>query len=197
MKRKPTNIRQAEIKRAVLSIIKRDGLKNMSTKNLAKETGISEGAIFRHFSSKKEIISSIIEDVKTDLLGNLRKIAVSDALPPERLYKLLCATITYLTENNGITILLFSEASHDNDREMLENLSHIFNTQRQLVSKIILDGISEGIWDESASVEDLSKLYMGIPITLNIELILNKETFHKEHFCRRMTNLIERALKKS
>lgn len=196
MIRKTTDIRQEEIKKAFLNIIYRDGLKNLSTRNLAKGVGISEGAIFRHFASKADIILSIIDDVQKDLIEKLRAISLESTEPPRRLLKYLCKTITYLIENKGITILLFSEATYDNDKELLDKLNFIFNSQKQLVGKIISDGIAMGIWDESVSAEDISTLYMGIPITLNIELILGNENFQKENFCTRMHDLLLRMLNK-
>jgi len=93
-------------------------------------------------------------------------------------------------------MLLFSEAAYGNDKELIAKLNYIFNSQKQLAGKIISDGIAEGIWDESVSVEDFTTLYMGIPITLNIELILNKENFHKDNFCIRMHELLMRILKR-
>ena len=196
MTRKPTEIRKEEIKAAVLNIIRTEGIKSISTKNLAKHAGISEGAIFRHFKSKRDIIIAIIDDVAEDLIENLRKISLESSLPPERLFKFLCSTVSYLTDNNGITILLFSEASHANDAEMMEKLAYIFNSQRKLAGKIVLDGIAQGIWDESVSVEDVTLFYMGIPITLNINLILSQGIFNKEDFCKKMMVLMERILKK-
>jgi len=196
MTRKPTDIRQEEIKTAVLSIINREGLKKLSTKNMAKEVGISEGAIFRHFHSKKEIILAIMDDVMENLVEELRKIALKKTSPAKRMFELLCKTVTFLIENKGITMLLFSEASYNNDKDLLEKLNNIFDTQTRLISKIISDGIVSGIWDESVAVEDFASLYMGIPITLNIELILNNYDFIAENFCKKMNNLLLRILKK-
>ena len=71
MTRKTTDIRQEEIKQAVLDIIYTDGLKNLSTHNLAKRIGMSEGSIFRHFPTKQDIILSIINDVQNDFIGQL------------------------------------------------------------------------------------------------------------------------------
>lgn len=196
MVRKTTDIRQEEIKSAVLSIIFREGLKKVSTKNIAKEVGISEGSIFRHFSSKKDIILAIMDDVKNDLIESLRSISLKNSSPTDRLYQYLCRTITYLIEYKGITILLFSEASYVNDEEMIGKLSYIFNNQKQLAAKIVSDGIALGTWDEGISAEDFSSLYMGIPISLNIEMVLNKNDVDPENFCKRMFNLILKILEK-
>jgi len=107
MARKNTDIRQEEIKQAVLDIIFTDGLKNLSTSNLAKRIGMCEGSIFRHFPTKQDIIISIIDNVQNDFIGQLRVIANSSQPLAERLQKILCATVNYLTDNKGITMLLF------------------------------------------------------------------------------------------
>ena len=195
MTRKSTEVRKEEIKLAVLQIIRTEGIKSVSTKNLAKYTGLSEGAIFRHFKSKRDIIISIIDDVATNMLGNLKQIAENKKIPDKRLLEFLCSNITYLTEHKGITILLFTEASHSNDTEMIEKLNHIFNYQRQLVSGIISDGIEMGIWDKNISIEDVTQFYMGIPTTYSINLVLTREDPRSNEFCSRMILLIERMLK--
>lgn len=196
MNKQSTEIRQEQIKQAVLDIIYTDGLKNLSTRNLAKRIGMSEGAIFRHFATKHDIILSIINDVQTDFIGSLRRIANTDQDAEERLRLFLCQTVNYLVQNKGITLLMFSEASHNNDDVLKSNLLQIFNHQKNLVSKIILDGIALGKWDESIPVEHIAMLYMGIPVSLNIELILNGGEFHADNFCQRMMVLLLKILNK-
>lgn len=196
MERQSTDIRQEQIKQAVLEIIYTDGLKNLSTRNLASHIGMSEGSIFRHFKTKQDIILSIITDVQTEFIGQLRKIATSVKEPGLRLHEYLCATVKYLTVNKGITMLLFSEASHNNDADLKNRLQQVFNQQKQLVSKIILDGIASGTWDESVPVENVAMLYMGIPISLNIELVLSGGEFHPDNFCNKMMQLLLKILNK-
>jgi len=194
MKRQSTQIRQEQIKQAVLDIIYTDGLNNLSTRNLAIHIGMSEGTIFRHFQSKRNITLSIIKDIQTDFIGALSIIANSDIEPEERLNRFLCQTVTYLTQNKGITMLMFSEASHNNDAALKDNLQQIFNNQKKLVSKIILDGIALGKWKENIPVENVAMLYMGIPVSLNIELIFNRSEFHINDFCSKMMRLMLKIL---
>ena len=196
MARKPTEVRKEEIKLAVLKIIREEGIKSVSTKNLAKYTKLSEGAIFRHFKSKRAIIISIIDDVAKDMVGGLEQIANSNITPKQRLFDYLCFHIKYLTEHSGITILLFTEASQQNDAEMIEKLNHIFNSQRKLVGKIIQEGIETNVWDNKINVEDVTFFYMGIPITYNINIVLSKNNSNYNGFCKRMLFLLERMLLK-
>ena len=93
-------------------------------------------------------------------------------------------------------MLIFSEASHNNDAALKSQLQKIFNSQKELVSKIILDGIKTGTWDDQIPVENLAMLYMGIPVSLNIELILSGGEFHTDNYCLRMMQLMLKILKK-
>lgn len=194
MTRETTDRRQEQIKKAVLEIIAEEGLHNISTRNLAKKIGFTEGAIFRHFHTKRDIIKGIMDDVANDLIGSLRSIILSPVKAEEKLYNYLCKNVTYLKENKGITILLFSEATHLGDKELKEKLYQILSEQKQFIIKIVKDGIAEGVWDKKVNPEDVAILYMGIPITLNIQLVLNKSGMNIENFCKRMFSLMLKTL---
>ena len=196
MSRETTDIRQEQIKKAVLEIISDEGLHNITTRNLAKRIGLTEGAIFRHFASKRDIIVGIMNDVAVDLVGSLRNIALKPENAEKKLYDYLCQNMKYLKENKGITILLFSEAAHLGDKELKEKLSQILMEQKQFIIKIIKDGIAEGIWNKNVHAEDVAAVYMGIPITFNIELVLNKSEVNLDAFCKRMYSVILKVLKK-
>lgn len=195
VQRKPSKTRRIEIKKTALDIIYSEGLKKLSTHHLAAKAGISEGTIFRHFNSKKEIIGSIVKDVKAMLVTRLHDIAMQDTAPDKRLEDFICYHMQYLKENKGITILLFTEASYQNNKELKEELDEIFHLQQKYFSKIILDGILNGIWSSDISTESLASLYMGIPIILNIEINLNP-VFKHDNFCYQMLTLILKTLKK-
>ena len=196
MARETTDIRQEQIKKAVLEIIADEGLHNISTRNLAKKIGLTEGAIFRHFQTKRDIIKGIMDDVENDLIGSLRNIVLKADKAEDKLFNYLCRNVKYLKENRGITILLFTEATHLGDKQLKEKLNQILTEQKQFIIKIVKEGIAEGVWDKNINAEDVAVIYMGIPITLNIELVLNNKNMNLDNFCKRMYSLISKALKK-
>ena len=195
MTRETTDIRQEQIKKAVLEIIADEGLHNISTRNLAKKIGLTEGAIFRHFQTKRDIIKGIMDDVENDLIGSLRHIVLKADKAEDKLFNYLCRNVKYLKENRGITILLFTEATHLGDKQLKEKLNQILTEQKQFIIKIVKEGIAEGVWDKNINAEDVAVIYMGIPITLNIELVLNNKNMNLDNFCKRMYSLISKALK--
>jgi AcrR family transcriptional regulator len=195
IQREKTEVRQEQIKKALLEIIAEEGLQNISTRNLATRIGLSEGAIFKHFSTKKDIIYGIMEDVEKDLLAKLRKISLSSLDAETKLFNYLCANVLYLRENRGVTILLFSEATHLGDKHLKEKLSQILYQQKQFIIKIIKDGIADGVWNKEIEPEDFAMIYMGIPTSFNIDYILNKNYKDDSDFCQRMYKIILNALR--
>ena len=196
MERQSTDIRQEQIKQAVIDIISTDGLKNLSTRNLALRIGMSEGSIFRHFKTKKDIILSIFSDIQENFIGELKKIAWSDEEASIRLFKYLSATIQYHIDNKGINMLLFSEASYNNDPEFKQLLQQIFHDQKQFIIKIIQDGINTGIWNVNAQVESAALICMGIPVSMNMEMLIGKKSIQIEVFRNDMLQLLLKMLKK-
>ncbi len=196
MQRENTEIRQKQIKKAVLKILAEEGLHRLTTRNLAGQIGLSEGALFRHFKSKRDILLGIMDDVQLEMVEPLRQIASSDRPAPDRLSDFLRCHVRFLVENRGITILLFSEAAHFNDSALKGKMRTILLNLKQSVANIIRDGMAAGEWDPALQVEDVTILYMGIPIALNVELVLNPEGLRTENFCVRMEELIRRALYK-
>jgi AcrR family transcriptional regulator len=196
MARETTEARQKQIKKAVLDIIADEGLHNISTRNLAKRIGLTEGAIFRHFPTKRDILKGIMDDVANDLIGSLRNIVLSPSKAEEKLFEYLCRNVKYFSENKGIIMLLLSEATYTGDKELKAKLNEIRTEQKQFIIKMVKDGMSEGVWDKKVSPEDFALLYTGILITFNVELVLNKNEVNINSFCNRMYSLILKSLKK-
>lgn len=194
LKRQRSNIRRAQIKKAVLDIISEEGLHSISARNVAKRVGITDGAIFRHFKSKREIIKSIMTDVETELIEDLRSIVDSADGAEDRLYRFLYTHITYLVEHRGIAVLLFSEAAHLNFKQLRNQLRSILTEQKSMISKIIRDGVKEGTWRKKVNIDDASNLYMGILVFFNVKLFLTEKSVGVENYCKRMFNLMSDLL---
>ncbi len=194
--RKSGDERRKEIKQSILDIVFTDGIHKLSTRYLAQKVGLSEGALFRHYPNKLAMIEDIISDVKTEMIDKLKKIAYEYKPPQERLSKFITYTLTYLYRKKGITMILFTEASHQNDEGLKQKMNTIYKLQKQYFTKIVLDGIEQGLWDKTTNVESLARLYMGIPVTLNIEMILDPDKFDIGTFCKQMRNIILKVLTK-
>ncbi len=63
--------RQQEIIDHSIGLIARRGIQQLTIRNLAKEIGISDAAIYRHFASKQEILLAVLDVLERETLGRL------------------------------------------------------------------------------------------------------------------------------
>jgi AcrR family transcriptional regulator len=185
MARFSTDIRKEQIKEAALEIIYLDGISKFTTKRLAGKIGISEAAIFRHFSTKKEILLDILNDVETQLLASMKEIKQTKETAGVRLQKIVCHTIHYLVKNKGLSVLMLSEMAENCDPEIKCKVQSIFLGQRMIVEEIAVQGVEKGEIKSETDPHAFSLLYMGIPVGIQIELLINKSGFLEEGFCER------------
>ncbi len=105
-RRKPGDLRRREIADAALKIIAEQGLGRFTAMAIARETGLSDGALFRHFASKEDIVLAAIDRVE-EILFEAFPPAEDD--PVERLGAFFLRRVAVITENPGVARLVVSE----------------------------------------------------------------------------------------
>ena len=66
-------VRQQEIIEAAKNLISMRGMESVTIDAIADEVGLSEGAIYRHFNSKRQILNLLIDDIEFNLMKTLRE----------------------------------------------------------------------------------------------------------------------------
>ena len=121
MRRKDSEARKQEIIQATMEIVAEEGIQNLTVARLAKRIGITDGALYKHFSSKKEIIMAMVETIQHAFSTFMSpEVALYDD-PVEKLQNILRLHLEFLEHHRGVPRLLFSEAVHvgDNDTKQL------------------------------------------------------------------------------
>src|SRR5512138_400052 len=70
-KRENTDVRQQQIIDAAGRLIFKYGSEHLTVKRIAAEVGITEAAIYRHFKSKKSILSFLLSHIERVLLSDI------------------------------------------------------------------------------------------------------------------------------
>lgn len=104
--RKDADSRRREIADAALKVIAEQGLGRFTALAIAREVGLSDAALFRHFPTKEAIVLAAIARVEEQLLAHLPA-DVGD--PIERLGSFFEARIASIHENPGIARLVASD----------------------------------------------------------------------------------------
>jgi AcrR family transcriptional regulator len=106
------DIRRDQIMRAALRIIAGKGVSSLTTAALAREVGMSEANLYRHFRNKDEIYMATIGQVREMIQQNLKKVLAGSKDPVTILKRFFALQVKLMEENGGIIRLMFSEELH-------------------------------------------------------------------------------------
>jgi TetR/AcrR family transcriptional regulator len=106
MPRGPETSRKSAIADAILKIAAREGIGSLTMERLARELGVTSGALFRHFPSR----TSMLNEAASLAVARLEATFPPASLPPlERLQQFLVARSRLTADHGGIPQLVFSE----------------------------------------------------------------------------------------
>ncbi len=115
LRRKPAEDRKTEIIQALLGLADRIGPDRLTTNDIAREVGVTQAAIFRHFPTKAELWSGAGEVVADRLENAWTEALASHALPQERLRALIAAQLRQIEICPALPAILHSrELNVDN-----------------------------------------------------------------------------------
>ena len=104
--RKTADERKEQIATITLGIIVKEGIDKFTTSEIAKQAKISEGAIFRHFNTKSDIILYIIKSIEKKFVEG-RENFIGD--PLDRLGQFFQKRINVLFKNRNAMNVFFSD----------------------------------------------------------------------------------------
>jgi len=88
-----------KILEASLRLFSEKGIRETTIKDIAKEVGITEGAIYRHFKSKEEIVLGLFSSYSEELYNRLISVVKEEAPYKERFYKAVETFLSFAFEN--------------------------------------------------------------------------------------------------
>lgn len=154
--------RQLEILEAAGTILNEDGIGGLTTKNLAKRVGFTESALYRHYSSKEEILAALLQYLYASMEERLLPIAAMTGVAPEaRLRRLFGSQLEYLVEHPYFLIAIFSDGLLKYSPAIKERTLKIMSIMRSAVLRIIQDGQKSNVFVDHIPAEELTHILMG------------------------------------
>jgi AcrR family transcriptional regulator len=142
--RSSTEERQRQIIDAARKIIATRGMEDLRIRDLAKEVGISEAAIYRHFLSKKDILLWLIDDIERTLLDTVDRAASEKSEPLESLENVLKAHLSYAEQRRGVSLIVISETLRLADKSLRERMFEVVNRYLSRIEELLARGVKRG-----------------------------------------------------
>ncbi|MEA3499642.1 MAG: TetR/AcrR family transcriptional regulator, partial [Candidatus Marinimicrobia bacterium] len=153
--------RQAEITEVSINIIANKGIQNLTIKNISKEVGISEPAIYRHFKSKGDILLAILSFFKdsNSIALSTEKLKSENSL--KQIKTIYFNHFEQFISNRALTGVIFAEDIFKNDKRLIKKVNYIMELNHKVISEIIATGQKENEIRVDISVDQLTLIIMG------------------------------------
>ena len=127
MATKNSSKRKNEILQALALMLEKDPGERITTAKLAKEVGVSEAALYRHFPSKARMFEGLIEFTEEALFSRMNLIAKEQQELSVQCQQILGLVLTFASRNPGICRLLTGEALSGEHERLRGRISQLFN----------------------------------------------------------------------
>jgi len=138
--------RRTQILQAALACMARSGYAGTTMDDIAREAGLSKGALYWYFASKREVFLALMQDTLEKMTRQAGKFVADTTLSPsERLFGML-DTIGRLLEAEEEVLLVTMDfwAFSRHDAEFVELFRVMYGDFLRIMESVLAEGIASG-----------------------------------------------------
>ena len=167
-RRLPAQDRRRQIIESAREIFAGQSYAKVGTADLAKAVGISEPALYRYFSGKKELFLATLRSTAPKLLEIWQNISYDVEDPLETIWSIGVHYYDHLQSHSGNMKLQFQALSEADDPEVREALRENFEGFVKFVADTIDEGKRRGIVRRDVDSQLVAWQFLGIGLTLDL-----------------------------
>jgi len=161
-KHRSTLVRQKQIVDAARKVIIKYGSEHVTVRRIAKEVGFSEGAIYRHFKSKREILSLLADHIEDSLLGDITAGGAAGHTPLETLDLILRSHLSTIGQRRGVSFQVIAEIISLGDKKLNRKISNTINQYIDRLKELLSEAVKAGELREDVDLEGAATLLFGM-----------------------------------
>ncbi len=159
---KSTHVRKKQIMDAARKLIMRSGSEHVTVRNMAKEVGISEAAIYRHFKSKTEILSFLADSVADGLLHDIDMAGNVGFTSLDIIDEILRTHLSRIEQRRGLSFLVLAEIISFGDKSLNKKVSDNIQIYVDRLKLLLSDGVRAGLISPDVNLEAAALLLFGM-----------------------------------
>jgi len=145
-----------------LRLVDQVGVSGVTTKRIAREVGVVEGALYKHFNSKHEIFHRLLEVAEMQLRDKFAEMDERRLAPDQWLEGLFDYVVRYLEEFPGLYRIVFSDALYAEDNDLFWRFKTVTYELKDRAEQAIRSGAEAGLFRSGADPATWSILYLGM-----------------------------------
>jgi AcrR family transcriptional regulator len=160
--------RQSEIIHTAIKLIGEGGIQALTIKNLSAEIGIAESAIYRHFKSKTEVLSTLLDYLTSIIISHYNHTYRLNGSSIERIKEMIIGQLKIFAENPSYAIVILSDGLYKNERTLHNKIFELMENAKSTYIKIIDEGKCSGEVRNDVTSEQIAFIIMGgVRLTIN------------------------------
>ncbi len=189
-KRKSAAERKEEIIDATLRLAGEIGPDRLTTEDLAREIGISQPGIFRHFPTKGAIWEAVGRHIGTLLKAKMALAPNRGNLPIDDLRSLVIGQLAFIETTPAIPAILFSRELHAENDQLRAFFASLIASRHRHFSELIEAEITAGRFKPSLDSDDGAYLILALIQGLAMRWSLNNRNFNLPEEGQRLLDML-------
>jgi len=136
--------RQDEIVATALHLISEEGMQELTMKKIAAAIGITEPALYRHFTSKSQILAAVVDNMAAARSSLFRQPLAGEQDAQSTIMSFFVGHARLFTREPALTVILFSEDLFRNDKALSERITAIVGDTMHTIQQALADGVRYG-----------------------------------------------------
>jgi AcrR family transcriptional regulator len=193
---KTTAVRKDQIVNAAKRLIIKHGSENLTVRAIANEVGLSEGALYRHFKSKRDILSLLADTIEADLLGDIKIGSIEGDSYSKIMDSILRGHLSAIKQRQGISFQVIAMFISFGDKRLNRRLSEIIGKYIDEIKSLLCRGVESGELRKNLDLDGTALLFFGmIQGLVNIWALSNYELNLEESY-ESSWNTLKECIKK-
>ncbi|MFT4816722.1 MAG: TetR/AcrR family transcriptional regulator [Pseudohongiellaceae bacterium] len=129
--------RKDQILQALARMLEAAPGQRITTAALAREVGVSEAALYRHFPSKARMFEGLIKFIEDTLFARITRIINEEDSAEIRCHNILLLLLTFCDKNPGMTRLLTGDALAGETERLRERIAQFFGRLEAQLKQVL------------------------------------------------------------
>jgi AcrR family transcriptional regulator len=162
-----TDLRQAGLVEAALQLAALRNPTDITTGDLARAVGITQGAVFRHFPNKQAVWLAVLDWATAQLMQRMRAAvqarqdSTNDFNPLAALQDVFIAHVDFVIAYPGVPRVVFQELQHAEETALKTAVRGLMQQYRTLVMDLLLNAQSQQLLAPATDLPSAAVLFLG------------------------------------
>lgn len=161
-KRRSTAIRKQQIIDAARKLIIKKGSEHLTVRAMAKEVQLTEAAIYRHFKSKREILSFLMNHIMDTMLHDFERTATENSPSMETIDQALKLHLSEIEQRKGMSFQIIAEIISLGDKKLNREVYEKLNNYIDRIQSLLSEGVRGGYVNEKIDLGASALMLFGM-----------------------------------